>query len=938
MRSLGLLAWIVALTSGCAAWVLEGDAAAGGGGLVRATGRRFLVLAPIGDSDKSAFPHTWLDNPASRTWDILALYYGTDPEFACAECLAVVRTQGAKWHLLWEFSKTELFREVFAPGRYDAVMLPDDDLLMSTHAINTCFALLRRHDLLLAQPSVCKHANSFTWIASSVQRAGLVLHYSAMVEIMARAGGAHHLNAQPPAAAGLLCLAAAPSALSPPGPTLALLTPPCLPPCLPQCPVIEINTFLKARTGEPAAAVEAAVAMGDMGCAAACVVVPTLEDAYTGWGVDIVWSHLLGVPRDRIAPGKKDIYSADDSNPFKGSGPVEMEHQFKKYGVTREAMAAHGLEIEPRALGGVKPFGEVPMPKGGLAALRLQEEARGGTGGAGLAAAAYPWLLELLGFPLLALAAYRGWLWSRRAGGGGLGELKRKASWPGPLTRLDLAAGDGGDGGGGEGAAAHYFAVHGEQQSIVAIPTMLEQQPPERMQLLSRQSSVNLSCLKLAKRPAWLTLPSVATAGVLGLLLLFVTSQPSSSSTPAAARALRTTAAEAAGAGVGPAEPPPQDKWDRLLEEVLAGDATAARECSAEHKAAVLANSTAGKANPPVLAWGCELEQCDGDFVARLVASHRARNSSLLGMTPCDLFRQLAGRTLWLLGDSQMQRSYTTLDCFMAPFLERTEEPRRRADFVTDPAELTQIKERVLDAPASRGLPGCGEWCGARGGVGDLWCTHLLGGTRICHIRANRAQHIIYDFLPNLRLFNVSRDDILITNFGLWHHKREGDYAALSYQLAGYHAAHRQELPRTFIYRDSSPQARGAASGSQPAAACGRLRQPPTRLLCTDSIAPQQAPYYAPPLQHFDIANGEFPHPDEASSKLKWPFKCVPIKTWNETVPLWDGHVAEPQVECSHWCHPGAYNIYAWQLWELLERIHADRAEAADATARQERR
>ena len=67
------------------------------------------------------------------------------------------------------------------------------------------------------------------------------------------------------------------------------------------------------------------------------------------------------------------------------------------------------------------------------------------------------------------------------------------------------------------------------------------------------------------------------------------------------------------------------------------------------------------------------------------------------------------------------------------------------------------------------------------------------------------------------------------------HHKRDGDFAALSQQLADYYQAHKAELPEAFIWRDSTPQ-------------------------------------------HFDIENGEFPHPDEASQKLAWPFKCVPIQ------------------------------------------------------------
>lgn len=39
------------------------------------------------------------------------------------------------------------------------------------------------------------------------------------------------------------------------------------------------------------------------------------------------------------------------------------------------------------------------------------------------------------------------------------------------------------------------------------------------------------------------------------------------------------------------------------------------------------------------------------------------------------------------------------------------------------------------------------------------------------------------------------------------------------------------------------------------------------------------------------------------------------LQTWNESVPLWGGHMPG---ECSHFCAPGAYNIWLYQLWAML--------------------
>ena len=82
--------------------------------------------------------------------------------------------------------QTDLYKAL--AGKYEAVMIPDDDLLMSTHVVNTVFTLVAQYGLVLAQPSVCRHANSFTWITSSYQQPGNLLRFTAMVEIMVGAG------------------------------------------------------------------------------------------------------------------------------------------------------------------------------------------------------------------------------------------------------------------------------------------------------------------------------------------------------------------------------------------------------------------------------------------------------------------------------------------------------------------------------------------------------------------------------------------------------------------------------------------------------------------------------------------------------------------------------------------------------------------------------
>jgi hypothetical protein len=63
------------------------------------------------------------------------------------------------------------------------------------------------------------------------------------------------------------------------------------------------------------------------------------------------------------------------------------------------------------------------------------------------------------------------------------------------------------------------------------------------------------------------------------------------------------------------------------------------------------------------------------------------RFRSLLTLVPCDVWRAVRGRTIWLAGDSQSQRFYRQLRCFLGGFMEA--EPHRRRDvrLTEDPEE-----------------------------------------------------------------------------------------------------------------------------------------------------------------------------------------------------------------------------------------------------------
>ncbi|EFN59141.1 hypothetical protein CHLNCDRAFT_137966 [Chlorella variabilis] len=337
------------------------------------------------------------------------------------------------------------------------------------------------------------------------------------------------------------------------------------------------------------------------------------------------------------------------------------------------------------------------------------------------------------------------------------------------------------------------------------------------------------------------------------------------------------------------------------------------RQCSDANRAAVEARVFNGS-QPPVMAWGCENESCPGAFVTRTLRYLRStpRFSSLLTMLPCDLWAAIRGRTLWVAGDSQAQRFYRQLRCFLAGMMEPEARRRRDAPMSDDPAQQKRIYEAVV-----KGFDGC---CG----VAPPMCTTFVGGTRVCHARINKGQHMLH-YLKNLKALGVGSRDIWTFNVGLWHHKKEGEYPWLVKGLADYYRQHREQLPRV-IWRDNSPQ-------------------------------------------HFDIENGEFPHPSVAWKVLAHAKGCKPIKgvelmpdgalggpnehvkaggwrnqlsdgvfraagmpihaTWNDTLPMHDGHIGS---ECTHFCAPGAYNVWIWSLWRLLLSLDGQGEERLAAT------
>lgn len=136
---------------------------------------RFLVIARVGD--RSLHP-AWLRG-ATPEFDLFLSYFGDEPDRYRDDCAHYHRKKGGKWPVLGEL--VEEHREVISG--YDAVWLPDDDLLADAATLNRMFALVEEHGLALAQPALTP--DSYYTFSELLQRGGTVLRYVNFVEVMA---------------------------------------------------------------------------------------------------------------------------------------------------------------------------------------------------------------------------------------------------------------------------------------------------------------------------------------------------------------------------------------------------------------------------------------------------------------------------------------------------------------------------------------------------------------------------------------------------------------------------------------------------------------------------------------------------------------------------------------------------------------------------------
>ncbi|WP_240464803.1 DUF707 domain-containing protein [Paraferrimonas sp. SM1919] len=137
--------------------------------------KAFLIIARVGDSSLHG---QWLQG-ANPLFDLYLSYYGDTQQRYQQDCQFYEQQKGGKWPILAEIIE----RDWDVISQYDAVWLPDDDLMADAATINRMFSLFYGLGLQLGQPALTM--NSYYSHPSLLQRPQSLVRMTNFVEVMA---------------------------------------------------------------------------------------------------------------------------------------------------------------------------------------------------------------------------------------------------------------------------------------------------------------------------------------------------------------------------------------------------------------------------------------------------------------------------------------------------------------------------------------------------------------------------------------------------------------------------------------------------------------------------------------------------------------------------------------------------------------------------------
>lgn len=272
----------------------------------------------------------------------------------------------------------------------------------------------------------------------------------------------------------------------------------------------------------------------------------------------------------------------------------------------------------------------------------------------------------------------------------------------------------------------------------------------------------------------------------------------------------------------------------------------------------------------------------------------------MLSLTPCDLYPLIKGRTLWLMGDSIMQEYMRAVSCFFIEFWPE--------DLATVPIDHLPEDKQILDK------------------MGGGWCVELLReGTRICHIRGNMGDEMVQITLPAMRHLGAKHSDILVINTGVWVNDAPG-YAKFVGMLADYLHLHAATLP-VVVWRDSSSQHFDNPTGDfgcVPEKGCWAPQHSypfVCQAIANVSLDAAGAVHAHGPDQEILTRGG---WRNEIANPIMASYSIPVMHTWNQSLELWQfHHHYQAGNDCTHSCHPGPYQLWIYDLYKVLQDLHA---------------
>lgn len=133
--------------------------------------KKNLVVAIVGDE---SLHKNWIQG--DREFDLFVIYYGDKENPYINDGVLYDKAKGSKFIILDQMEKKHhyFFKE------YDAIIVPDDDLYITTKDLNEFFKIFHEYKMELAQPSVLGWQSLFI----VAQNPEYILRYTSWVEIM----------------------------------------------------------------------------------------------------------------------------------------------------------------------------------------------------------------------------------------------------------------------------------------------------------------------------------------------------------------------------------------------------------------------------------------------------------------------------------------------------------------------------------------------------------------------------------------------------------------------------------------------------------------------------------------------------------------------------------------------------------------------------------